>query len=300
MDRNCVSPTADLASRLAGTKGILTRALRQHVVTILNGSATAADFQALFQGLRFRSKGRKRFRDIADFIAHRDVRDRGAVAELVRDIFASGRVYAMAAAGQAPSPADASAAGHANLRRATDASITATCAMTRKAAGGAIDRAAGMLENGLLPSERDAFVFDSYGNRLKWHPAFHDYELFDEFAAVLRDNGLLEPSERDRLSSHSDRLALFVIALLHGTEIELAGGETVVLQAGFFNRERRLEVKAHFVFDDLAKPVFMPLCVFLTSLQPEGFCDKTLLASEPHGWTMPILLGEDGVLKPHV
>jgi hypothetical protein len=234
---------ADFGTRLAGTKGLLDQGLRCRVLTMLAGAAGSSDFQALFQGLRFRSRGRRRFRDVADFIAHPDVRDRGAVAELVRDVFTSARVFTMIAAGQTPSAEEARVAGHANLRLATDADVAAQCATRRKAAGAAIDRAAAMLDRGLLPTDRDAFVFNSYCNRLKWHPAFHDRELFEEFAAVLRDNKLLDASEMETLERHADRLALFVIAQLHGVEVELATGETIALQAGFFNRERRLEVK---------------------------------------------------------
>lgn len=291
-----ISGVGDLGARLAGTKGLLDRALRRHVLAILRGSASAADFQALFQGLRFRSKGRRRFREIADFIAHPDQRDRGPIADLVRDVFESARVFTMVAGGRVPSADEARAAGHANLRLATDISISSLCAMNRKAAGSAINRAADHLNHGLHPSERDAFVFDAYCNRVKWHPAFHDHELLDEFVAVLWDNKLLEPLERAQMASSGERLTLFVLALLHGVEIALKDREPIILQAGFFNRERRLEVKAHIVFDDLNKPVFMPLCVFLTDLQPKGRCDDALLSSEVHGWTMPIALNPDGML----
>jgi hypothetical protein len=291
-----LSAGGDLGSRLTGTKGLLDRALRHHVLAILGGSGTAADSQALFQGLRFRSRGRRRFRDIADFIAHPDIRNQGAVAELVRDVFEGARVFTMIAGGLVPSPDEARAAGHANLRLATEAAIAKQCAMSRKAAAAAIDRAADLLKHRLRPTERDAFVFDTYCNRLKWDPAFHDHELHDEFVAVLRDNKLLLGGEEAALADQGDRLSLFVLSLLHGVEVELPNGERAVLQAGFFNRERRLEVKAHLVFDDLNKPVFVPLCVFLTSLQPEGRCDDALLSSEPHGWTMPIVLGDFGKL----
>lgn len=283
---------ADIGTRLGGAKGLLERGLRHRALAVLAGTAAASDFQALFQGLRFRSRGRRRFRDIADFIAHPEVRDRGAIAELVRDVFTSARVFTMIAAGQAPSSEEARLAGHANLRLATDAAISGQCAMGRKAAGAAIDRAASILEHGLLPTDRDAFVFNSYCNRLKWHPAFHDHELLDEFTAVLRDNKLLEASEVGALRRQANLLTLFVLAQLHGVEVELTTGETVTLQAGFFNRERRLEIKAHLTFSDLAKPIFMPLCVFLTHIQPEVHCDNQLLHSETYGWDMPITLIE--------
>ena len=79
-------------------------------------------------------------------------------------------------------------------------------------------------------------------------------------------------------------------------EIELPSKQRVALQAGFFNRERRLEVKAYLTFHDIGKPVYLPLCVFLTGLRPEEHCEPRLLASEPHGWNTPIGLDRAGKL----
>jgi hypothetical protein len=90
------------------------------------------DYRALIQDLRFRCKGRRKFREISDFLSHRDVRDRGPVTNLVRDIFVSARVFAMILGNQIPTVAEARAAAHANLRLATDATIAAECAMSRK------------------------------------------------------------------------------------------------------------------------------------------------------------------------
>jgi hypothetical protein len=287
---------ADLGARLAGKKGLIEQGLRQRVVAILAGAPAADDFKALFLDLRFRSRGRKRFRDMADYIAHREVRDRGMIAELVRDIFVSARVFMKFAMGDVPSSEEARAAGHANLRLVTDRAIAQDCAMSRKAAEAAIDRAAAMLDCGLLPSDRDKFVFNRYANRVKWHPAFYDHELLDEFVAVLLANKLLLPGEERVLRGLGERLTLYILSLLHGSEIALSTNERVVLQAGFFNEDRWLEVKAYLTFSDLGKPIYMPLCVFLTGLRPEGRCDAELLASEAHGWDMPITVDDAGML----
>jgi len=168
--------------------------------------------------------------------------------------------------------------------------------MSRKAAQAAINRATSALRHRLMPSDRDAFVFNYYCNRLKWHPAFHDEDVLREFCAVLADNNLLEREELPQMECRNDWLALNVLVFLHGVEIELPSKQRIVLQAGFFNKERQLEVKAYLTFNDIGKPLYMPLCVFLTSLQPEGRCDPFLLASEPHGWDVPLKLSQSGLL----
>ena len=288
-----VALASDLGVRLGGKKGLLERALRRHVENILSGVGSGEDYRALIQDLRFRCKGKRKFREVSDFLSHRDVRDRGPVTNLVRDIFVSARVFAMILGNQIPTVADARAAAHANLRLTTDATIAAECAMSRAGASLAIDHAANLLARGLYPGDRERFVFNVYGNRLKWRPAFHDHELLDEFVAVLFEAKLLRLPEVTALRRHGAQLSLFALALLHGSEIQVTTAERVVLQAAFFNQDRRLEVKAYLTFKELKKPIHMPLCVFLTELQPEPFCDADLLASEPHGWDMPLRLSPD-------
>jgi len=285
------------SERLKGKKGLLQSGQRQRVLRILSGNGTADDFQTLLLELRFKSRGRNCFGEIADFVAHRDVRDRGAVATLVQDIFISARVFIICASGNCPSIEDARAAALANIRLTTDDQIAAICAMTRHSAQTAANRAADMLARGLYPTIRDQFVFDHYGNRLKWHPAFLDHEVVEEWVGVLRDNGLLMPHEEDQMRGASKRLILYILSLLHGSKIELKNKDHIVLQAGFFNKERRLEVKAYLTFSDMTKPVHMPLCVFLTELRPEGTCDPVLINCDLHGWDMPIQLSANGLLS---
>lgn len=287
---------SDLGARLGGSRTLLQRSLRRRVEKILEGTARPEDFRSLFLDLRFRTKGRARFRDVADFIAHSDLRDRGQVAELVRDIYSAARVFNMILSGIVPSPAEARAAAHANLRLTTDDLIASYCAKSRKAAAAAIDRATDALNAGLYPSASDVHVFNTFANRLKWHPAFLDHELLSEFLAVLTEAKLIRPGEEDILRSKGPQLSLFVLVLLHGSEVEVGENDRVVLQAGFFNDERRLEVKAYLTFNDFKKPIYMPLAVFLTDMQPEGHCASDLIASEPHGWDMPLHLTDNWCL----
>ena len=68
----------------------------------------------------------------------------------------------------------------------------------------------------------------------------------------------------------------------------------------FSNKERRLEVKVQIAFEDGPKPIIAPICMFLTSLQPEGVCEPALLELgsewQAHVWSRPIELNADGRL----
>jgi hypothetical protein len=287
----------DLADRLRGRSDILQTSHRQRVQRILAGHGRSEDFGSLFVELRAKTYGSKRFREIGDFVGHRDVRNRGLIVDVVRDFASSMELFIEMSGNKPPSLEVACAGAKANLRLSTDEQIASTCAMSKASAEQAIDRATVMLKQGLLPSERDKFVFNSYTARIVWHPAFLDDDIVEEWITVLTRNNLLEKVEVVQMRQHSERLILYVLTLLHGVAVELQNKKKVTLQAGFFNRERRLEVKAYLNFDSAEKPMFAPLAVFLTSLQPEGLCENHLLESELHGWVQPIYLADDGLLR---
>jgi hypothetical protein len=87
---------------------------------------------------------------------------------------------------------------------------------------------------------------------------------------------------------------------MHGVTISLGNGTKGELRAGYANRERRLEVKILITFHDLEKPLMVPVCMFLTALQPAPHCEATLLQSGrdqlPDEWSEPIELRADGKL----
>jgi hypothetical protein len=57
-------------------------------------------------------------------------------------------------------------------------------------------------------------------------------------------------------------------------------------------------------FDDAPKPILSPICIFVTSLQPEDYREVALLASgtdwHPHVWPNPLEINAHGRLAPSV
>jgi hypothetical protein len=57
-------------------------------------------------------------------------------------------------------------------------------------------------------------------------------------------------------------------------------------------------------FDDAPRPILSPICIFVTSLQPEDYCEVALLASgtdwHPHVWPNPLEINAHGGLAPSV
>jgi hypothetical protein len=73
------------------------------------------------------------------------------------------------------------------------------------------------------------------------------------------------------------------------------------LLAGYANRQGILEVKVQIEFNDAPKPISSPVCMFLTALQPEDYCDASLLAPADdylaRVWRTPLEIGGDGKLR---
>ncbi|MDB5482457.1 MAG: hypothetical protein JWO83_3510 [Caulobacteraceae bacterium] len=88
-----------LGPKLAKTKGCLskkigvcmvsslTTALRRRVERLLNNSYREEDINDIYLGLRSMPFGRQSFLEVANFVAHPDIRDRGPVTERAKDFF---------------------------------------------------------------------------------------------------------------------------------------------------------------------------------------------------------------------
>jgi hypothetical protein len=273
--------------------------LRARVKRVLMGDCRVDDFDRLFLDQRDRYHGKESFREIADFVAHRKERNKGLVTQTARDVFTSVDVWSLQMRQKRPSAADITRAAWANFRLASDQQLREGCKVSR----GAAKR---LLENGLRRmaraeplTDRELNVVKYLGNRFIWKPAFTDDQLFDDFRTVLLKNRILGPDESEQLVKVKPVLALYAIVCMHGSSVQMdaVSGE---LLAGFSNKGRRLEVKVQLVFGDGPLPIMAPICMFLTSFQPEAVCEPALLEpvgdAQPHVWRRPLELNAAGKL----
>lgn len=275
--------------------------LQVRVRRLIEGRAKAEDLDRLFLDQRESSLGRESFREIGDFLAHRDRRSKGPVTQRVRDIFTSFRVWSLGFRGLKPTLDDLRAAGVANLSLLTDEELRSGSGLTRGAARQKFDKALRKLTAGDLPSQSDRTLVNYLANRFIWKPAFTDEILYDDFVRVCLSNGVVEPTDLGKLAEAKNFLTLWAITRLHGAVINVADGHLATLYAGFANDARHLEVKIDLASEGWAKPVHAPICMFLTSISAEEHCCSELLRTlEPkmwNSWTEAIELGGDGKLR---
>lgn len=274
--------------------------LRHRARRLLAGDRRVADLDRLFLGLRARASAQSCFREIGDFVAHRDTREKGLITQRGRDVFTSVDVWSLKMRGRDPTWADISRAAYANLQLASDKQLEAGCGCQRSSAKQRLQRALAKVEQGKRPTDKEIQTLDYLGNRFIWKPAFTSAQLEAEFMHVLLQHGIIQPGEADCSEETHTFLALYALALMHGSKILLENGHRGRLFAGFANRQRHLEVKIEIVFNELSKPLMAPICLFLTGLSPEENCTPTLLDASGSvlfsHWDFPIDLGSDGKL----
>jgi hypothetical protein len=279
---------------------LLDEELRSRAGRLMRGDFRTEDVDRLFLGQRARARNRACFREIGDFVAHRDVREKGLITQVGRDIFTSVDVWSLKLRDRDPSRADISRAAHANLCLASDEQLESGCGCRRVIARKRLESALGKVDRNERPTDLEFRVLEYLGFHFIWRPAFTSDQLFAEFKEVLTLNGIIRKADGSALNDAKTFLSLYALALMHGSSIVLDDGQRARLFSGFANRERRLEVKVKIVFNELAKPVMTPVCLFLTDLRPEEHCDPDLLTpSNPvlmDHWAAPIEIGASGRL----
>jgi hypothetical protein len=274
--------------------------LRHRARRLSAGERRVVDLDRLFLGLRARAGAQACFREIGDFVAHRDTREKGLITQVGRDVFTSVDVWSLKMRGRDPSWADIARAAHANLRLASDEQLRDGCGCERPSAKQRLQRALAKIGRGETPTDKQLRTLDYLGNRFIWKPAFTAAQLAAEFKEVLLRTGITQLSDADLSEETRTFLALYALALMHGSSILLENGHRARLFAGFANRQRRLEVKVEIVFDELSKPLMALVCLFLTDLRPDAHCAPALLMPSdptlPTHWDFPIDLGRDAKL----
>lgn len=274
--------------------------LRHRARRLMAGDFRTGDLDRLFLGQRDRAWGRAAFREIGDFVAHRDTREKGLVTQVGKDVFTSVDVWSLKMRGREPSWADIARAAEANLRLASDEQIRSGCGCQRGAAKKRMRSALEKIDRQEAPTGPEIKALDYLGNRFIWKPAFTSRQLFGEFKEVLTRNNIVTKADIATLNEAEAFVTLYALSVMHGSTIALDDTNKARLYAGFANRDGILETKVEILFSELSKPLMAPVCLFLTDLRAEGYCDPDLVASADtvlfNSWNFPIDIDRDNRL----
>ncbi len=277
---------------------MLDQDLSRRLARLMRGERRTDDLDRLFLALRDRSAARASVREVGDFVAHRDQREKGLVTRTARDIFTSFESWLRISVMRQPfTLAGIRKTAEANLRNATDAQLLGRLGLKRAVVKSVLAQALNKAERGAVATVRERKTVDYLGGAFIWNPAFTEAALVEDLLLVLSDTGLLRRSEHNAFRALSSYLALYVITLMHGSAILLENDDRAQLVAGFDNDQGQLEVKALLTVPDIGKPVFAPTCLFWTSLAGRDHCEPILL-EDPTQWLGPLEISADGKLMP--
>ncbi|HEV2899547.1 MAG TPA: hypothetical protein VGX71_17280 [Pseudaminobacter sp.] len=253
----------------------------------MSGHLRVDDVEKLYIGKRSSSYGRASFRELADFAAHPDLRNRGPVTDRIRDMRTTFKpLIDRALNPEGPSYEEIFARAESNFRMATDEQVA------RLSAGRRRENAASILKSGLgklrkgdvgsLTHVEELLVLN-FGDRLIWNPALRAQEVFDDFKHVMIKNGLISSADSSKLDRARALVILHAITVMHGTEFDLGDGLGGVLQAGYENQYGCLEVTAGLHLAGYPKPVSLKMGMFL-----DGFGGERPYRGNAQGSPRPV------------
>lgn len=274
--------------------------LRARLARLMSGDLRPDDVAKLYIGKRSSSYGRASFRELADFAAHPDLRNRGPVTDRIRDMRTTFKpMLDRAISGVSPPIQEILARAESNFRMATDVQISRLSrGLERKAAEPLLKSAIAKMRRGaigaLTSAERQIVV--NFGDSVIWNPALLGQDVFDDFKFVMMKNGLVGQADGARIDCARTVVILHAITVMHGAAFDIGDGLVGELQAGFKNRDGCLEVTAALKLLDYPKHVSMKVGLFWTDLRGQDHVGLKL-AGCAGPWNFPIEI-RDGKLEP--
>ncbi len=273
--------------------------LKARLERLISGVREIDDVSKLYFGKRQASYGRASFRELADFAAHPDLRNRGPVTDRIRDMRATFKPLFDRAWTDEVNLTDVFARAQSNFRMATDEQIEKLSGgRKRKEVHLVLAAAIEKMKNQAAPalSADEKRIAISFGDRLIWNPALLGQQIFDDFKFVMIKNGLLGAAESYRLDTVRSLVILHAISVMHGVAFDLGDGMAGELQAGFDNRQGCLEVTANLRLVGYAKSVTMKVGLLWTDLPGRDYV-CTDLAEHPGPWQFAIEV-RNGLFTP--
>jgi len=285
------------------------QALRARVERILRGDVREDDLTRLFLFARDRCDGRESVQEIGDFVAHHDRRTKGIVTRTVRDWFAIAR-FRNWFPGEVLNPNRLSPSFPKFLeamgRRLEHRTIKEFTGLTRSEAVAEIPSIISKLRRNAdstyalyaFYTRRELSIINCFTSHLVAAPAFTGARLFDEFAATLKSNGLINKDELRHFDTSKPSILLYAAIQMHNCEIIINDTQSIALSLTA-HQDGNIQV-------DCAVPVSIDLwnapainlasAMFDTELKSSEYCEPPLLLT-PAPWNFGLELSSVGLLR---
>lgn len=273
----------------------------------MRGEFRPDDIRQIFQDLRGKHKVGERFNEIGHFIAHREIRDHGAVQGAAANLASFHRLWRAARFNPSWVPTVDQAKAHAlrnyNVTRdlfkhlpippslLNDGKRLETALLKLDLRGGRL-----CLIDG---TDGEYMVFEKYMQHRENRPYINDRLLFNEFCGALCSHARLDPNDISKLQYLSPLISLYAISKMHNSQVKI-GKSTAILRAGFEPEWNGIVVHAVHKIDNNLRSSREIALVFGTTLDPRRYCYPEMCAypfPQCIGWVTVLVLDEDGRLR---
>lgn len=284
------------------------------VQRLLRGDFRAGDLTDLFLFARDHCDGRETVKDIGDFAAHHNERDRGVFTRSTREWFTVVRFHmpsyrpnkARQYDGQKMPPATRDYLKMA-VNRIDPKIITEKSKLRRADALRMASALADRLNQNTdgswaLPADMnktEASLLECLASTMVVKPAFDDDRLVEDFLATLKSNGLIA---KDEIAAHKNDLSalikLYAVAAMHNCIVQIGDGITTQLK-GIIHRggEDKISVNCSIPAGIPDMPnVYLACDMFTAKLPAADHCEPELLAHSP--WDFEVEVAPNKKLSP--
>lgn len=271
------------------------------------------DIDSLFMRLRAFSKGKHVFREIADFVAHNDARDRGLANRSLETMYLRMKFFVEYNSPKKPLnissefPLWIKKLMLLQVDKFDESQLKAKFKVSKKRLKSRIDNGfkedrkakSAILKDGKLSSE----TFDAIKHVMSFlisQPAFSQEELISELTSVIQDNGI--NLDTDLFVLQSDKITLCTMLLLHNASFDFKGHkpgytrigcekEAISFNTRFIdvngnevkNNETfgKLSINGYVVLDNNGTDVTMVHPLMQTNLDANNWCHDNMFTVEP-------------------
>lgn len=253
------------------------------------------DLDRLFLDLRSLGKKYEVIREIGDFVAHRDERDKGVVIKRIKEMQISAKSWLRQKQNIAPTLEEARETAIANLNIVPETRLHDNLRMSKQQARTHYAKAEKKLAAGKKPVGKQEKVFNFLAGTMMWECAFSDEQLIEELAEALIETGSLDKEAKAQFLDCRDFVALYTLSVLHMSNLLMPDKNLVSLCLREMGETKTLTVKALIPVGHFKKPMFSSIPLFATQLNVAVHIDLGLEDGESiHD--IPIEIGPNGKL----
>ena len=263
-------------------------AYRARVQRFLGGDIRVDDLTRLFLYARAHSDGRACVREIGDFVAHQEERNKGIVTRDVRDWFLTTWFHTSHIGGPQPDarrlPANFTEVLSASFRR-TPPNILRDQAnlghgdpnkLLRALAGKFVRNDDDTLSVSPNHTSAEMRLLNALMN-ITARPAFDDEQLHSELSDTLRSLGLLTKGEKVRFAELKPAITLYALSVMHNCVIRFEADRTATLKLAVAGDVLTIQAPVPANFPGVQGPVLISSSIFNTALPPRDHCRPELL-----------------------